>query len=48
MNGRVKCVNNQDKNGEFMHMKCKYVVRVKWNNLVGIKFISTIMYRNPQ
>jgi hypothetical protein len=40
-NGRVKCVKNQGKNGECMHMKCKFVVTVQWNNFARIKFTST-------
>ncbi len=38
MNGSVKCVENQGKNNEFMHLKCKYVVIVVLNNSIGIKF----------
>jgi hypothetical protein len=44
MNGKCMCVKNQSKNGECMHMKCKSIVTVEWNNLVGIKFISTIWW----
>jgi hypothetical protein len=38
MNGNVKCVENQGKNNECMHVKCKYVVIVVSNNSIGIKF----------
>jgi hypothetical protein len=43
MNGRVKCIENLGKNSECMHVKCKLVVIVPWNNSIGIKFISTSM-----
>jgi hypothetical protein len=43
MNGRIKCVQNQGKNSECMHVKCKYVVIVTWNNSIGIKFTSTTL-----
>jgi len=38
MNGSVKCVEKQRKNNECMHVKCKFVVIVVWNNSAGIKF----------
>ncbi len=38
----LKCVENLSKNNECMHVKCKFVVIVAWNNFVGIKFTSTI------
>jgi hypothetical protein len=38
MNGNVKCVDNQCKNTECMHVNCKFIVIVMWNNLIGIKF----------
>jgi hypothetical protein len=38
MNGNLKCVENQGKNSECMHVKCKYVVIVIWNNSARIKF----------
>jgi hypothetical protein len=38
MNGNVKCVENQGKKSECMHVKCNFVVTVMWNNFVGIKF----------
>ncbi len=41
MNGKVKCVENPCKNNECMHVKCKFVVTILWNNFVGIKFTST-------
>jgi len=41
MNGRIKCVENQGKINECMHVKCKYVVIVMLNNSLGIKFTST-------
>jgi hypothetical protein len=41
MNGKVKCVKNQGRNGECMHMKCKFVVAIEWNNLARIKFTFT-------
>ncbi len=37
MNGNVKCVVKHDINNECMHVKCKYVVIVMWNNFAGIK-----------
>jgi len=42
MNGKVKCVENQGKNNECMHVKCKSFITIMWNNFVGIKFIYTI------
>ncbi len=33
MNGNVKNVENQNKNNEYMHVKCKFVIIVKWNIL---------------
>jgi hypothetical protein len=33
MNDKIKCVENQNRNSECMHMKCKYVVTVVWNIL---------------
>jgi hypothetical protein len=38
MNGSVKCVENQGRKSECMHVKCNFFVIVVWNNLVGIKF----------
>jgi hypothetical protein len=38
MNGYVKCVENCGRNSGCMHVKCKYVVIVMWNNFAGIKF----------
>jgi hypothetical protein len=38
MNGIMKYVKNKDRNGECMHMKCKYIVTVEWNNLAKNKF----------
>jgi hypothetical protein len=38
MDGSVKCVENQCKNSECMHVKCKSLVTVMWNNSTGIKF----------
>jgi hypothetical protein len=46
MNGKVKCVENQGRNNECMHVKCKSFITVMWNNFVGIKFIYTI-WRPP-
>jgi hypothetical protein len=43
MNGRIKCVDNQGKNSECMHVKCKYLVIIMCNNSLGIKFISTTL-----
>jgi hypothetical protein len=43
MNGRVKCVKNLNKHHECMHVKCKFFVRIPWNNYVGINFTSTSM-----
>ncbi len=33
MNGSFKNVENQSKNSEYMHMKCKFVVTIVWNIL---------------
>jgi hypothetical protein len=33
MNGKVKCVENQGRKSECMHVKCKYVVIVVLNIL---------------
>jgi hypothetical protein len=41
MNGSVKCVENQGKNSECMHVKCKFVVIIAWNNFAGIYFTFT-------
>jgi hypothetical protein len=38
MNGSVKCVENQGRNNECMHVKWKYVVIIVWNNFAWIKF----------
>jgi hypothetical protein len=38
MNGNVKCVENQGINIECMHVKCKSIIIVVWNNFAGIKF----------
>ncbi len=38
MNGNVKCVENQGRNIECMHMKCKPIVTIVWNNFTRIKF----------
>jgi hypothetical protein len=38
MNGSVKYVENQGKNSECIHVKCKFIVTVVWNNYVEIKF----------
>jgi hypothetical protein len=38
MNGNVKCVDNQGRTSKCMHVKCKYVVAVMWNNFARIKF----------
>jgi hypothetical protein len=38
MNCNVKCVENQGKNSECMHVKCKCVVTITWNNYARIKF----------
>jgi hypothetical protein len=38
MNGSVKCVDNQCRNNGSMHVKCKYVITVVWNNFTRIKF----------
>jgi hypothetical protein len=43
MNGRINCVDNQGRNNECMHVKCKYVVIIMWNNFLGIKFTSIIL-----
>jgi hypothetical protein len=50
MNCKVKCVENPSRNSECMHMKCKFVLIVVWNNFVGIKFhfyhLVTILWGN--
>ncbi len=46
MNGNVKCVENPTKNNECMHVMCKFVVIVKWNNFAGSKF--HIYHKNLQ
>jgi hypothetical protein len=38
MNDSVKCVEKQSKNNECMHVKCKFVIIVVWNNSARIKF----------
>jgi hypothetical protein len=38
MNGSVKCVDNQGINIECMHVKCKSIVTIMWNNYTRIKF----------
>jgi hypothetical protein len=38
VNGNVNCVENQGINSECMHVKCKFVVIVVWNNYARIKF----------
>ncbi len=38
MNGNVKCVDNQSRNIECMHVKCKSIVKIMWNNSTRIKF----------
>ncbi len=38
MNGNVKGVENQGKNTKCMHVKCKSIVTVMWNNSTRIKF----------
>jgi hypothetical protein len=38
MNNNVKWVDNQSKNSECTHVKCKSIVIVMWNNSGGIKF----------
>lgn len=43
MNGKIKCAKNLGKNHECMHVKCKYLVTVLWNNFVGIEFTSISM-----
>jgi hypothetical protein len=37
----VLCVEKHSTNIECMHVKCKFVVIVVWNNFEGIKFMST-------
>jgi hypothetical protein len=50
MNGSVKCVENQGRKIECMHVKCKYVITIVWNNSTGIKFhlyhLATILWGN--
>jgi hypothetical protein len=38
MNGNVKCVDKPSRNNECMHVKCKCVVIVMWNNSTRFKF----------
>ncbi len=38
MNGNVKGVENQSKNTKCMHVKCKSIVTVMWNNSTRIEF----------
>jgi hypothetical protein len=38
MNGNVKFVKKQNRNNECMHVKCKSIVIVMWNNSARIKF----------
>jgi hypothetical protein len=38
MNGSVKCVENQGRNNECMHVKWKSIVTIVWNNYMRIKF----------
>ncbi len=38
MDGNVKCVENQCRNSGCLHVKCKYVVTIVWNNYAIIKF----------
>jgi hypothetical protein len=38
MNGSVKCVENQGRNIECMHVKCTSIVAIVWNNFARIKF----------
>jgi hypothetical protein len=37
MNGSVMCVEDESKNNECMHVKCKSII-IMWNNFVGIQF----------
>ncbi len=50
MYGSVKCVENQGRNIECMHVKCKSIVIIMWNNYIGIKFhfyhLTTILWGN--
>ncbi len=41
LNDKVKCVENQGKNSECMHVKCKYVVTIVLNILQESNFTST-------
>jgi hypothetical protein len=38
MNGSVMYVEDESKNNECMHVKCKSIVIIMWNNFVGIQF----------
>jgi hypothetical protein len=38
MNGNVKGVEKQSRNRKCMHVMCKFVIIVVWNNYAGIKF----------
>jgi hypothetical protein len=42
MNCKIKCVENQGRNGEYMYAKWKSIVAIAWNNFAGIKFTSII------
>jgi hypothetical protein len=48
MNGNINCFENQGINIECMHVKCKFVVIVMWNNFAIIKFhfyhLATILW----
>jgi hypothetical protein len=50
MNDNVKCVEKQSINSECMHVKCKTIVTIMWNNSTGIKFhvyhLATILWGN--
>jgi hypothetical protein len=37
MNDRIKNVENYGINSECMHVKCKFIVTIVWNNFVKIK-----------
>jgi hypothetical protein len=48
MNGNIKCVENQGKNYECVHVKYKFVITIMWNNYTRIKFhlyhLATILW----
>jgi fatty acid desaturase len=44
MNGRIKCAKNLSRNRECMHVKCKFVVTMLWNNFVEVNSLLPIWH----